>query len=171
MQKASDIVGRAVVSSESGERLGSVADLLLDQASTRVLGLIVGGGLFTTEHVLPYGNVQTLGRDAVLARTHAGLLDPQQWRAQKLEAARSSTLKHRRVFTTAGRALGEIDDVYVDDETGGVRGFEVVGSGFAGLARTRTMLGRAGELTVGPDAVLVPEDLAAAASEPAEPRT
>ena len=161
MQKASDVVGRAIVSSETGERIGRVADLLIDAGVARVLGLVIGGGVLKSEQVLPYTDVHTLGGDAVVARTATGVLNPQQWREQGSEGTRSSTLKHRRVLTTTGRALGEIDDVYVDEATGTIEGFELVGSAFAGLVQRRSMLPQGSGITIGADAVLVPDELAA----------
>ena len=42
MQKVSEI-GRTVVSSEDGERIGRVSDLLLDPGSHQVVGLVLAG--------------------------------------------------------------------------------------------------------------------------------
>jgi uncharacterized protein YrrD len=166
MQKASDVVGRAIVSSETGERIGRVADLLMDTGSARVVGLVVGGGVLKSEQVVPYADVQTLGGDAVVARTAAGVIGARQWREEGTEATRSSTLKHRRVLTTTGRALGAIDDVYVDEVTGDVAGFELVGSGVAGLVRRRTLLPQSSGITIGADAVLVTDEAMAAMEKP-----
>lgn len=161
MQKVSEVIGRAVVSSEGGERIGRVSDVLLDPGSRRVVGLVLAGGVFKSEHVLRYADVQTLGRDAVIARGSDGVLDAEAWRLQGVEALRASTLTHKRVLTTGGRHLGEIDEVFVDDQTGAVEAFEVRGSMLGGLRHTRSRLARGDGITIGTDAVLVPEELAA----------
>jgi uncharacterized protein YrrD len=163
MHKVSDLVGRTVVSSETGDRLGRVADVLLEPHSDRALGLVIGGGLFEGEHVLPIGDVQTLGTDAVVARSAQGVLDAKQWRERRIDAARSSALKHRRVLTTGGRMLGEIDDVLLDD-TGVVEAFEISRPAFGGLVRQRSRLPQDSQVTIGDDAVLV-SDAAADAME------
>ena len=62
MHKVSELVGKSIVSAESGERIGKVADMLLDQQSQRVLAIVIEGGLFSSEHVLPLSDVQTLER-------------------------------------------------------------------------------------------------------------
>jgi uncharacterized protein YrrD len=160
MHRVSDVIGRAVVSSEGGERIGQVSDVLLDPASHCAVGLVLAGGMFRSEHVLPYGHVQTLGRDAVIARGVDGLLDPDAWRRQATGALRSSTLTHKRVLTTAGRHLGEIDDVYVNDQTGAIEGYDVRASTLGGLSHKRSRLPQADGITIGTDAVLVPEELA-----------
>lgn len=167
MQKVSELVGKAIVSSDNGERLGRVADVLLDTQSNRVLGLVIAGGAFGSEQVLPFADVQTLGADAVVARTSKGVLAAKQWRQQGIDSARSSNLNHKRVLTTGGRAIGEIRDVLLDDAAGVVEAFEVVSPGrLGGLMQRRGLLQQDGEVRIGADAVLVSEAAAAALEEP-----
>ena len=45
MTKISDIVGKAIISAETGEDLGKVADVLLDPASSQAVGLVISGGI------------------------------------------------------------------------------------------------------------------------------
>ena len=161
MHKVSDLVGRTVVSSETGDRLGRVADVLLQAHSDRALGLVIGGGVFGGEHVLPIGDVQTFGGDAVVARSARGVLDAKQWHARGIDAARSSALRHRRVLTTGGRMLGEIDDVLLDD-SGVVKAFDVSRPGFGGLVHHHSRLPQGSQVTIGDDAVLVSEAAAEA---------
>jgi uncharacterized protein YrrD len=158
MRKVSELVGQPIVSAASGERVGKVSDVLLDAETRHVVGLVVAGGLFTSEQVLPYKNVQTLGKDAVIARSTTGVVGPKGWREQAAAATRSSTLNHKRVLTTSGRALGEVHDVFLDD-AGTVEAFEITGGG---LMRRRSILPRAGGVTVGSDALLVSDETAAA---------
>ena len=161
MHKVSDLVGKTIVSSQTGDRMGQVADVLLDPQSNRVLGLVIGGGVFGGEHVLPFGDVQTLGTDAVVARSADGVLDAKQWRERGVEVARSSALKHKRVLTAGGRLLGQINDVLLDD-VGIVEAFEISRSGFAGLVRRRSRLHQGSDVTIGTDAVLVSDAAAEA---------
>ena len=76
MHRVSELVGRAIVAAESGERIGTVSDVLLDPASQRVLGLVIAGGLLSSEHVLPISDVQTLGTDTVVARSATAVVGP-----------------------------------------------------------------------------------------------
>jgi hypothetical protein len=89
--------------------------MLLDPETRPVLALVVLSGLFTSEHVAPYGDIQTLGRDAAIARSGTGVLGPKEWCAQAVDVARSSALRHKRVPTTRGRGLGEVHEVVLDD--------------------------------------------------------
>jgi uncharacterized protein YrrD len=160
MPKVSGLVGKSIVSADTGERIGTVSDVLLDPQALRVLGLVVAGGVLRSEQVLPYTDVQTLGTDVVLARSGSGVVDRKEWHQQAIETIRTSTLQHMHVLTTSGRALGKIRDVVLDD-AGGVEAFEIAGSRLAGLLPTRSTLPQADGVTIGADAVLVSDETAA----------
>ena len=101
MWKVTELIGKSIVSGNSGARLGQVADVLLDADSHRVVGLVVAGGVLSAEQVLPYAEVQTLGTDAVIARSATGLITAKQWHARPVVATRTSALKKMRVLTAA----------------------------------------------------------------------
>jgi uncharacterized protein YrrD len=83
-QRASDLIGKPVVASDTGEKLGTVSDLLLDDAGDRLIGLVVKhGGFMKGENVLPASAVQTLGRDAVVSRTGAELVPGREWKMRQ----------------------------------------------------------------------------------------
>src|SRR5687767_535864 len=88
MQRISELVGKPIVSAATGERVGRVTDLLLDRGSCRTVGLVLAGGLMSSEHVLPYSDVQVVGKDAIVARSGDGVMGPKEWKAQGLETAR-----------------------------------------------------------------------------------
>jgi uncharacterized protein YrrD len=155
MWKVSELIGKSIVSANNGERIGRVADVLLDADSHRVVGLVIAGGVLTSEQVLPYAEVQTLGTDAVIARSATGLITAKEWHAQPLVATRTSTLKKMRVLTASGRAVGDVRDILLD-ENGMVDALEVSG---AGLLRRRSTVSTSPGMTIGSDAVLIPEDI------------
>jgi len=82
-QRVTELIGKAVVSANSGERLGTVSDVLLDETDHHLLGLVVRrGGVMKSEHVLPSSAVQTFGRDAVVSRTADDLVTAKNWRSR-----------------------------------------------------------------------------------------
>lgn len=136
MHRVNEIVGKPIVSAETGDRLGSVSDALLKDGGVNVVALIIGGGLLAKEHVLPFRDIQTLGGDTVLARTDAGISSPQEWRRSGVKATRTSELRGKPVVTVGGQRLGEVSDLLVNDETGAFEGIEVAEPVSAGCARS-----------------------------------
>ena len=78
-QRATELIGKGVVSADTGERLGTVSDILLDESEHRLVGLVVRRGLMKSEHVLPSAAVQTYGRDTVVSRSGRDLLTAKDW--------------------------------------------------------------------------------------------
>ena len=78
-KRATDVIGRPVVSADSGRKLGTVGDLLLDDAGIEVVGLVVRHGRLKGEDVLPAAAVHSLGPDAIVSRSDE-LIDGREWR-------------------------------------------------------------------------------------------
>ena len=157
MYRVSDIIGKTVVSAETGNRLSSVSDALVDEGDGRVVGLVLGSGILAKEHVMPFEHVQTLGGDAVLARTDAGMLGPREWRKSGVKTTRSSELRGRAVVTAAGERLGNVSDLMVDEKTGAFDGVEVAwGHRLVGVRSRHSVVRASKDVRIGPDAVIVP---------------
>jgi uncharacterized protein YrrD len=82
-KRATDVIGRPVVSADTGRKLGTVSDLLLDDGGTEVVGLVVKHGALRGEDVLPASAVHSLGPDAVVSRSDE-LIDGREWRDREL---------------------------------------------------------------------------------------
>ena len=82
-KRATDVIGKPVVSADSGRKLGTVGDLLLDEAGLAVVGLVVKHGALRGEDVLPASAVHSLGPDAVVSRTDE-LIDGREWRDREI---------------------------------------------------------------------------------------
>jgi uncharacterized protein YrrD len=95
MQRTSELRGRPIVASDAGEKLGTVEDVLIDERSGRVAALVVGGGLFSKERVLPFEEVQVMGRDAVVVKSQQSVVDARTWRER--DASRGETATDRPV--------------------------------------------------------------------------
>ena len=89
-KRATDVIGRPVVSAESGKKLGTVGDLLLDDSGHHLLGLVVRHGGFRGEDVLPVDSVQSLGADAIVSRSDT-LVRAREWRDRESGAKLSGT--------------------------------------------------------------------------------
>ena len=113
-----EMIGKSLVSTATGEKIGTVSDGLLDAAGTRLLALVVGNGMLAAEHVVPLTDVHLVGPDAVLVRTGEHVLTANEWRKTDVAATRCSALKGRSVVTEDGRLLGQVSGLGVDEETG-----------------------------------------------------
>jgi len=76
--RATDVIGKAIVSADSGRKLGTVGDLLFDDSSRALIGLVVRHGLLHKEEVLSADQVQSFGADAVVSRSDQ-LISAREW--------------------------------------------------------------------------------------------
>ncbi len=159
-RRVSDYFGKPIVSADRGEKMGTVADVLVDAPAGRMVGLIVSGGLLASEQVLPYSDVQVLGDDAVIVKSLERIVSAREWHEAGSDATRSNTYKDKRVVTAGGRELGKVSDVYVNEHTGLVEGYDVAAPGFGKLIQTRSVLPHSPGVTVGPDLMVVSEEAA-----------
>jgi sporulation protein YlmC with PRC-barrel domain len=90
-QRMTEVLGKAVVSADGGERLGTVSDVLLDDRDHHFVGLIVRRGMMKTEHVLPSAAIQTFGRDAVVSRTTSDLMTAKEWHQRTADVSGRSS--------------------------------------------------------------------------------
>jgi uncharacterized protein YrrD len=126
MRKGSDLIGKPIIAFDSGERLENIEDLLFDQNSNQLLGFLVDeGGWFSTARVLPLENVQSIGQDAIIVPSKNTIVNATQVPAINRILERNNVLKGTRIMTTDGRDLGTMADLYFDERTGQVEGYEV----------------------------------------------
>ena len=78
-KRVSDVIGKPVIAGDSGKKLGTAKDLLLDDSGQAVIGLIVAHGVLGREDVLPAPAVQSFGADAIVSRT-SELIAAREWR-------------------------------------------------------------------------------------------
>jgi uncharacterized protein YrrD len=156
--RVSQIIGKTVVSAETGDRLGSVADALLEDGGRRVVGLVLASGLLAKQHVMPFDNIKTLGGDAVLVRTEAGMVGPREWRRSGVKATRSSELRGRDVVTAGGERLGTVSDLLIDEKTGAFGAVEIAwGHRLVGLRSRYALVPASADFRIGRHAMIVPD--------------
>lgn len=105
------LVGMTVLSRATGNKLGTVRDLLVDPVNGRLLGLTVdvaGGGV----GLLGYNDIYSFGRDAIMAESDDSVRPPDENLPVNLPRAREQ-LVGTTVITESGRLLGQIADVFV----------------------------------------------------------
>ncbi len=166
MIKGKDILGRHIVAIDSGQRLDSVHDLIFDHQANEVLGLLVDeGGWFRAAKVVPFEMVRSIGEDAIMidSADHVTTTRDDSRLADVLDSKVS--LIGMTLLTTDGQDLGKIADVYFDEKTGKVEGYEATGGLFSDLSNGRTFVPAPDEVQIGADTAIVPLSVASAMQE------
>ncbi len=161
MFKGRDLIGKAIVSYDAGEKFDVVKDLIFDQESNQLLGFLVQeGGWFKRAQVLLLSDVQAIGVDAVITSSKGAIA-----KAHKLPTIgpileHNTILKGTRILTLDGRDLGVIMDLYFDETNGSVEGYEVSGGLFADAYSGRSFVPAIDTLKIGCDVAFVPTETA-----------
>src|ERR1044071_5239011 len=114
--KASELVGRPIVSVGGGVKIGEVSDLTLDATKIQVSAVVLKGhdGI----SVVPFPSVRHVGPDAVT------IDDTRIVQAQAHDGGSSerrvSTLTGLSVLNEQGVVIGSVDDLEIDEESGRV---------------------------------------------------
>ena len=166
IRKGRDIVGKPVVSLEDGARVASVKNLVADQDKNLLFGFVVNdGGWFSAAKILHFSAVKLIGEDAVVT------LNAQEIRpADSLSnvdgiVRRKNLVGDTTLMTWGGRDRGRLADLFVDETSGAVTGYEVTGGVFTDLNNGRSFVPAPDAITVGGDLAFVPPETAAAMEE------
>jgi uncharacterized protein YrrD len=156
--KASELLGRAAVVREGGQKAGKVRDLVIDPTGKQILGFVLVEGVFKTTRVAPWAGLQTVGQDNVVFSSVGSVVKVAEAPDIKSVLDSKLKLKGRKLQTTDGKDLGEIDDVEFDERSGAVLGYELSGGLFAG----HTFLPTPPAMEIGSDIVFVAPEIEAA---------
>ena len=160
MRKGTEVIGLTVVTFDTGEKLDSVNDIVFDQDSNHVLALVVDeGGWTSNARVVPFEAIQTIGPDAVIITTAQAVIDASHRPRINDILERNNILKGTAIMTTDGRELGELSDIYFDEATGAVEGYETSGGIFADAYTGRSFIPAKYTLRIGEDAAFVPPEV------------
>ncbi|NMG19853.1 PRC-barrel domain-containing protein [Brasilonema bromeliae] len=161
MRKGSDLIGKVVITYDTGEQIDRVQDLIFDQDSHQLLGLLVDeGGLFRATRVIPFTSIQAIGPNAVVVPSKKAVVKLRAVPEIKAIMKRNNVLRATRIFTVNGRDLGTMVDLYFDEETGSVEGYEVSGGLFADAYSGRSFVPAPQTLKIGEDVAFVPVETA-----------
>jgi uncharacterized protein YrrD len=161
MRKGNEVIGKPVVSYSTGRRIDTIKDLIFDQNSNRLLGFLISeGGWFSSPLVLLLKDVLAIGVDAVIISSKDNVFEAKQVPEISKILEYNNVLKGTRILTTDGRNLGTMVDLYFDNETGTVEGYEVSGGMFADAYSGRSFVPTPKTLKIGKDVAFVPVETA-----------
>jgi uncharacterized protein YrrD len=158
--RLSEIIGKHIVSADTGEKVGHVDDLLLDERRHHVVGVLVTDGLLAEQRVLPFADVQTVGADAVVVRTAATICDATDWIQHGRPAHRSRAIHGKDVVTAEGARIGALHDLVADQRTGDIVALEVTfGRHGARLPRPALVIAIGG-IQLANEVIVIPQEIA-----------
>jgi uncharacterized protein YrrD len=112
--RISEAIGRKVVSLATAETIGTVDEFLVDPHGRRIVGLELAG--VKQGNTLPWAHIESFGPDAVTVRDaeRVGEADADLTRF----AGKSHRFLGKRVLSTSGDELGQLDEVEFDADSG-----------------------------------------------------
>ncbi len=157
MRKGTDLIGKAVVAYDTGERFETVLDLVFDQDSNKLLGFLVDeAGWFSTCKVIPLTSVQAIGQDAVIVPSKSAEVPASDIQPIDQVLEYNNIMKGTKIMSIDGRDLGTMIDLYFDELTGDIEGYEVSGGVFADAYSGRSFVPAPETLKIGKDVAFVP---------------
>lgn len=160
MRRAKELIGLPVLTFDTGRKIREVKDILIDPEENLVLALLVDEGGWASEaKVLPFDQIHSIGPDAVIVETERAIIPVSASRRIHAALGKDRIIIGTRVFTEDGRDLGTVDDVFLDEKTGRVSGYEVTGGFFADTARGKRFMPAPKTLTFGRDVAFVPSEV------------
>jgi uncharacterized protein YrrD len=161
MRKGTDIIGKAVVAYDSGEKFETVLDLIFDQNSNRLLGFLVDeAGWFSSSKVIALQSVQAIGPDAIIVPSKSAEVPASEIQPIDRVLEHNNIMKGTKIVSTDGRNLGTMIDLYFDEVTGDIEGYEVSGGIFADAYSGRSFVPAPETLKIGKDVAFVPAETA-----------
>jgi uncharacterized protein YrrD len=161
MRKGTDIIGKSVVAYDSGEKFETVLDLIFDQNSNRLLGFLVDeAGWFSSSKVIALQSVQAIGPDAIIVPSKSAEVPASQIQPIDRVLEHNNIMKGTKIMSTDGRNLGTMIDLYFDEVTGDIEGYEVSGGIFADAYSGRSFVPAPETLKIGKDVAFVPAETA-----------
>ncbi|MDR3543345.1 MAG: PRC-barrel domain-containing protein [Desulfosporosinus sp.] len=147
MRRTREIIGLPVLDLKSGDSIGWVQDLVLDNDKDEVVGILLEGGhFFQSSKGIPRQAISAVGKDALTVRENT---------IEELKGTRWSDKVGNEVYTQGGDARGIIEDVFLDDSVDKIVGFEVSDGLFADLLNGRGIIFRPHVMIDGNDILIV----------------
>ena len=161
MRKGTDTIGKAVIAFDTGEQFETVLDLIFDQNSNRLLGFLVDeAGWFSSSKVIPLQSVQSIGPDAIIVPSKSVEVPASEIQSIDKVLEHNNIMKGTKIVSTDGRDLGKMIDLYFDEHTGDIEGYEVSGGLFADAYTGRSFVPAPETLKIGKDVAFVPSETA-----------
>jgi len=117
MKKAKDIVGLPIISISDGIEVGRVKTVIINAEKGAVDYVVVDSGIqILSAKVIPTENVLGIGEYALTIENEDAISDISKIPAAIDLLQKNIQVKGTKVLTKKGRLIGEIGDIYIDEE-------------------------------------------------------
>lgn len=166
MIKGKELLNRPIIAISSGDQIDVVRDVVFDPQGNRVLALLVDeGGWFSAAKAVPFDRIRSIGPDAVMIASPADITSEREDGQLKQALHSGVNLIGMNLVTTDGQTLGKIADVYFDERSGVVEGYEATGGLFSDITNGRSFIPAPENVQIGKDTAVVPITVAVAMQE------
>jgi uncharacterized protein YrrD len=157
VRKGKELLGKPVITYDTGERINRIKDLIFDENDSSLLGFLVAEkGWFNNAKVLPLFLVSEIGADAIIVPSKDAIAPSRDYGTMHNILANENILNGTRIMTTDGRDLGKLIDFYFDEKSGAIEGYETSGGLFADAYSGRSFVPATHTLKIGEDVAFVP---------------
>ena len=161
MRKGTDILNRSIIAFDTGKRVAKILDLIFDQETNQLLGFLVDeGGLFHSVKVIPLNQVRAIGPDVIVIPGQGSIVSAKDVPQIQTVLEHKLVLQGNRMITTDGRHLGSIVDLYFNDQTGNIEGYETSGGLLADTYSGRSFIPAPKTVKIGREVTFVPPETA-----------
>ncbi len=161
MYQGSDIIDKPIVAADRGKKIGGVKDVLFSASQKKVLGLLVEeGGLLATAKVVPFSQIDSIGSDAVIVKDINAVIPAGERPDMDATMEGENVAKGTRVMTDDGKDVGKIADIFFDETSGTIEGYEVSGGVFADAYSGKSFLPAPESFRIGEDVAFITEETA-----------
>lgn len=158
MDKLSYLLGLPVLEIETGKQIGAVQEVLLDVEQAIVKGIILNDSQIDHCDAIAFSNIYSVGNDAVTIRSAA------ESETNILHFTDSiyhfNDLRNKQIYTETGLLLGILVDIYFDNGTGELKGFQVSDGLVSDLLYGRQTMPLPQAQVIGQDKMIVPDSMA-----------
>lgn len=156
MRKGKTLIGKDVLSLADGQKLHSVKDVLIGSDNAEIVALLVDeGGLLSSSRVVPIESIESFGKDAVVVSDSASIVSASRYPRVNAILNNKEKLVGKKVFTEAGEEQGSVSDMYFDETTGRIEGFEVSGGVLSNVSSGASYLPVEDIVRAGPDVLYI----------------
>ncbi|WP_209122856.1 PRC-barrel domain-containing protein [Alkalihalobacillus sp. BA299] len=155
MRTFASICGHSIFCSKTGEEIGIVNDLLLNDRGV-VIGLVIDKkGWFNRHLFVPIDAVTGFGHDSLMVHDHENTTVYYKKKNEHPLKQGKEKLSGRPLLTSEGEKLGLVEDVYFMEELGTIVGYEVTEGLIADIKEGRKVVKTDRPLTIGKDILVV----------------